>query len=196
MGRRLFTTLAAAALAMAGQHAEAGALTYDAGIVTGATGVSVDGSLYDARFVDGTCVGLFSGCDSNAGASFTFTTFTDAQNASQALIDQVFAGNPDPGTISGCADAHQTNASTVCSILIPYATGLPFVFFSGPVVFRGTQLVNGDAIDANADTTTDRTAVYAVFSAAQTAIPEPLSGAVLLAGVAGAIATRRKRRKT
>lgn len=59
------------------------------GVVTGATGVNVAGSLYDVNFVDGTCASVFGTCDS---AHFAFTTDTSAVNASQALLDQVFVG--------------------------------------------------------------------------------------------------------
>ena len=34
------------------------------GILTGATGVNLNGTLYDVEFVDGTCEALFNGCDS------------------------------------------------------------------------------------------------------------------------------------
>jgi hypothetical protein len=33
------------------------------GILTGATGVNVGGTLYDVEFVDGSCIALFDGCD-------------------------------------------------------------------------------------------------------------------------------------
>ena len=59
-----------------------------AGILTGALGVSVDGTLYDVTFQDGTCAGLFAGCDDNS--DFVFSSATAASSASQALLDQVF----------------------------------------------------------------------------------------------------------
>ena len=69
--------------------ASAATLTMDAsGILIGATGVTVGGTLYDVVFVDTTCIAAFSGCDSNT--DFTFTTESAAISAAQALLDQVF----------------------------------------------------------------------------------------------------------
>ena len=48
----------------------------------GATGVSVNGTLYDVTFIDGSCVALFDGCD--APADFAFTLQLDAEAAAQA----------------------------------------------------------------------------------------------------------------
>jgi hypothetical protein len=54
----------------------------------GANGVTVNGFIYNVEFVDGSCVSLFDGC--NEVSDFTFNTATDADAASQALLDQVF----------------------------------------------------------------------------------------------------------
>jgi len=59
----------------------------DSGILTGATGVEVGGTLYNVHFLDGTCADLFNGCD-NAADDFAFTTKGDAQTAAPALLDQ------------------------------------------------------------------------------------------------------------
>ena len=83
------------------------------GILTGATGVTVAGTLYNVEFVDGTCAAvdahdqrIFAGCD--ATSDLTFTTSADTLTAGQALQDQVFpdgnAGNFDtrPGLTLSC----------------------------------------------------------------------------------------------
>lgn len=78
------------------------------GILTGATGVDVGGTLYDVEFVDGTCAAVFTGCD-DASTDFTFQTASAAVAASQALLDQVLLdstlGNFDtePSLTNGCA---------------------------------------------------------------------------------------------
>src|SRR5690606_7201977 len=48
----------------------------------GATGVAVDGALYDVLFVDGSCIALFDGCD--APTDFAFTAQAAAEAAAQA----------------------------------------------------------------------------------------------------------------
>ena len=59
-------------------------LVSGSGILTGATGVNVEGTLYDVEFVDGTCAALFDGCDSVN--DFTFSTEADALVASQRCL--------------------------------------------------------------------------------------------------------------
>lgn len=54
------------------------------GLLTGANGVDVNGTLYDVTFQEGSCVALFSGCDS--AADFAFGTDVAASAASSALL--------------------------------------------------------------------------------------------------------------
>jgi len=58
------------------------------GKLTGATGVDVDGSLFDVVFLDDTCRDLFDGCDDPS--DFVFQTSVEALTASIALLEQVF----------------------------------------------------------------------------------------------------------
>ena len=98
-------------------------LVNGSGILTGATGVDVDGTLYDVEFVDGTCVALFDGCDSVT--DFTFSSEADALAASQALLDQVFLDtaqgdfDADPGLTSGCINT----TFGVCEVWTPFGFG-------------------------------------------------------------------------
>jgi hypothetical protein len=99
---------------------------------TGATGVDVDGTLYDVAFVDGSCISVFTGC--NSPSDFFFTNRFSAGDAAQALLDLFNApGNEQftisPNLISGCA------ASAVCSVLTPYDG---FIFFNEPNVSVAT----------------------------------------------------------
>lgn len=88
------------------------------GKLSAASGIDVGGLLYDVEFVDGTCVALFDGCDSNSDS--LFTTSVDAASASQALSDQVFLdtfGNlfdTDPALTSGCEKID------LCVVITPY----------------------------------------------------------------------------
>lgn len=95
-------------------------LNVQGGQLMGATGVEVDGVLYDVEFVDnGSCVTLFSGCDE---VSDFFFTEAQAGLASQALIDQIFQFTPyntDPTSIFGC-----THAST-CYVVTPFMNSPP-----------------------------------------------------------------------
>lgn len=67
--------------------ANSATLVVSGGQLVGATGVDVDGTLYDVEFLEGSCNTLFSGC-----TDFDFTTYAAATLASQALLDQVFLG--------------------------------------------------------------------------------------------------------
>ena len=78
-------------LAMMGMAGTAGAVVLNVsagGQLLGATGVNVDGTLYDVTFVDGSCAGLFSGC--NEFADFTFIDAATALLAAEALMATVF----------------------------------------------------------------------------------------------------------
>lgn len=100
-------------------------LVNGSGILTGATGVDVGGTLYDVEFLDGSCVALFDGCD--ADSDFTFQTQAAATTASQALLDDVFInsvhGNFDdnPHFTNGCSN------SAGCVVHTPYTLGISSV---------------------------------------------------------------------
>jgi hypothetical protein len=53
----------------------------------GASGVNVNGSIYNVQFLTGSCVSTYAGCDDIF--DFTFHSGADADAASQALLDQV-----------------------------------------------------------------------------------------------------------
>ncbi len=61
----------AMALAWMAGGAQAATLDIVGGILHGASGVDVGGTLYDVEFLDGTCIVLFNGCDQSS--DFTFT---------------------------------------------------------------------------------------------------------------------------
>ncbi len=78
-------------LAMMGMAGTAGAVVLNVSVdgeLLGATGVNVDGTLYNVTFVDGSCVDLFSGC--NEFADFTFIDAAAAFFAAEALMATVF----------------------------------------------------------------------------------------------------------
>jgi len=75
------------------------------GILQGATGFNVNGTLYNVTFVDGTCAQTFTGCDQNS--EFQFQTKNDAFNTR-------------PDLTAGC----QGN-SGFCFVIISYALAFP-----------------------------------------------------------------------
>ena len=50
--------------------------------------MNVGGTKYDVTFVEGTCIGIFNGC--NSGDDFFFQNAASAILAAQALLDEVF----------------------------------------------------------------------------------------------------------
>ena len=88
MRSMLTRTVLLAALFLSAAGANAATLNVVDGILYGASDVDVLGQLYDVEFLDGTCIALFSGCDSTS--DFAFTTLTGARTAAGALLSQVF----------------------------------------------------------------------------------------------------------
>lgn len=200
--------LAAAFATFAGMSTEAPAATLlvdDFGQLTGAEGVDVNGTLYDVTFADGTCAGLFGGCDNLA--DFAFDTETEAGDAAQALLDQVFIdgvlGDFDgiPSLTQGC------EAGDLCTV------GIPFDLVGSLVLFAGVRnnpladidIVNiGLGIGVDNDTTFNERITYALFAETDgegmpddpgTDVPAPSALLLFAAGLAGLATVGRRRRE-
>jgi hypothetical protein len=91
-------------------------ITDGSGNLLGANGVLVGTTLYDVLFVDGSCISLYELC--NEVSDLPFTSFAQAEAASQALLDQVFldssSGDFDskPWLTNGCSDAARCQVYT------------------------------------------------------------------------------------
>lgn len=202
--------LASAALALSAGAADAATLTVDAnGILTGATGVIVNGKSYTVSFVDGDCAAAYGSC---TAAAFDFTTESDAHAAAQALLDQVLidspAGNFDTTDITrvlGCAVAMQCNSMVAYELHPAYFNNEDY-FFNEEAVNYGTGKFAGTP-DYVFDIGQSPTSIdyaeagfgdyfnFARFTLASDA-PEPASWAMFVAGfglVGGAMRSRRHR---
>jgi hypothetical protein len=84
--RRLLAPLLLCTAAATAQAAPT--LLVEGGLLIGANRVDVLGTSYDVRFVDGSCVSVFSGCDELS--DFAFTDRASARAAAQALMADVF----------------------------------------------------------------------------------------------------------
>lgn len=174
-------------------HAQAATWNVVDGELLGAGDISIAGlsGTYSVEFVEGTCVGIFNGCD-NPADDFAFTTEADAIAAAQALLDQVFldpaSGGPDtfdtdPEKTFGCFGL------STCTAYIPWDIGTANEGIAwtvgarngagGSTGFNDNVIVDTALGDDEWDSSTLGPSVYAVFSAE---IPVP--GAVWLFGSA------------
>jgi len=129
-------------------------LIVDNGALMGATGIDVDGVLYDVQFIDGTCDALYSGCDSISDFPFSNPTNdpTLLNIAMTALLEQVLIDSPlgnfdsNPALTNGC------NVSGGCQINTPLFPSSSTEFIASSGAFN--------SIDEFRDTITAGSAVY------------------------------------
>ena len=174
--------------------ANAATLNVVGGQLVGASNVDVGGDLYDVVFTDGSCITLFSGCDSNS--DFLFTTEAAALAVASALDQQVFVDGPQgdfdtvPGLTSDCG------YSAVCEVYVPYMTNGTTVQVTrvenralpGPDEVEGGRLLLTVSTDLSQESEN-----YAYTYAVLTAVPEPSAGLLVAIGLAGLGARQRRR---
>lgn len=198
--RRLLAPLVLLGAAATAQAAPT--LVVEGGLLIGANGVDVNGTLYDVRFIDGTCTAVFNGCD--ALPDFDFTDSSSALAAARALMEQVFIDvgtgqefDTIPTLTRGCIPS--TNGA--CAPATPYAPKFPqprgdvmvpsAVALNFPVETADTVLVATSIAEFNVSNET-----WARWSLSPTspALPEPGSwaSAALALGLL-ALAQRRRR---
>ena len=189
--------LLACAVAAMGSAAAAPVLEINAGLLTGARGVTVEGETYDVKFLEGTCAAVHGSCANDA---FIFTSRTQALHASQALLDQVFVDGP-----LGAFDA-DLNLTTGCSgrasCLLFTASMVPrgewieagAIYNLAAPAPSGYNILSWYFLRLDMDTATSDNTIWAVWSKAAAEVPEP--GSVALFGLTlAAMGTRLRRRR-
>ena len=173
------------------------------GILTGATGVMVNGTPYDVSFQGGSCNAVFNGCDPFMD-DLLFTSDSEALAASQALLDQVFLGtNPGnidpftpglfddhPGLIQGCTNG----AFRECTALTPYGFSFTTQLLVGFATnygsfFDGSTLIDhavlGSVVSGGIVTSDVQTfAVWSPSTVTANPVPEPATVTLLSSGLA------------
>jgi hypothetical protein len=162
----------------------------------GADNVEVNGLYYNVRFLDGSCIALFNGCDDPA--DFFFGYVGDALDASISLLDQVFIRGTGfdiaPELINGCS-----NGRSGCNIFTPYAYVNGFSFCHLGAQSAGCH--SRDVIEITMFLPGSERAVvnsdflyytYAVWSKPVEA-SAPGTAMLLLMGIAGLIVSQRRK---
>jgi len=175
------------------------------GKLTGAEGVLVEGSLYDVKFLDGTCSTVF-GSECSGSGSFVFNSATSALSAATALINQVFAptnsasgipGYPPILNIAGIGPEDLGFAN----VMIPYALPAEFPgYFEAQTVSLCPELCGSPHEYVTffrqplSQNTTDLSyRVFAKFVSAP--VPEPEAYTLMMVGL-GLVGLAARRRKT
>jgi hypothetical protein len=162
----------------------------------GADNVEVNNKFYNVRFLDGTCIALFNGCEAD---DFVFNTRDSAWAASESLLSQVFVGSSifDNRTelTRGCS------ITTYCDIFTIYKLDDTYDDYSKIVVTNNVNEPSSFEIDRSSDKsyyprTSDTTLlpgqVFAVWSEPVEATA-PGTAMVLLMGIAGLIVSQRRK---
>lgn len=161
----------------------AASLVTDAnGILTGARDILVGVNKYDVFIRDGSCVGLFSGCDEQSDFPFIATDAYLAVDALLALLISDARFVQDPSRISGCVASTFGN----CILLTPYT---PSIFQRNVVDIYGLVLptdrqpfIGYTENISNSDTSRASGRTYAIWTKSQPAtVPEPST--LMLLGV-------------
>lgn len=186
---RLFMAAAIYISGLCGAHAATTLNVNESGILLGASGVDVNGTLFDVSFIDGSCENLFGGC-----TVFSFTTQSDTFAAITALETQVFSSalyDGSPQLTNGCT------STIYCFVYIPYEQASPSTVSTR--YFRNCNPVNcsdnwGPATLNSTNTTlSSSSAVWAVWTAATPAVPVPAAAWLFGSGLVGLSGVARKR---
>ena len=181
------------ALSTSGNALGATLVTDINGQLLGVDGVDVNGTLYNVDFLEGSCYTFFSPCLSNDNLLFDISESLDA---SWALKTQVFdvpewsLYTSDPSKTFGCEDPFGCTIYTAYSINSDPMGNAQF--FNGDGLFFFDTVNTCGLCTRSDDTTTDPTAVFAIWQEAGGASPVPVPAAAWLLGsaLAGLIGVR------
>ena len=186
--------IAAISLMLCASMANAAVLRVSGGKLIGASGVDVDGALYNVEFIDGTCGAVFSGCD-NALSDFIFHFQFEAVAASQALLDQVLLDGPigtfdsDLSGVLGCSPA---SFELSCHVRTPFDLDAFSVTSADAVNEREEMFDRPDAgfvLPLEFDASSQPSVTWARWTPARS-VPEPSPFPVIVLGLAGIFAAR------
>ena len=163
-------------------------LILEDGQLMGATGIDVNGELYDVLFLDGTAEELFS---TDGEYTFTFTNKSESDAALEALEEQVLIGDYD-------TDPSLTNGITFAGfafLILPYSyntTG----YVSTSLLVNSNKVKDGvaDTIGSEFvtyDTSDKKYYVWTVW-APSSAVPIPGAAWLLGFGLMGLIGLKRR----
>lgn len=186
----LWVCLALAAAA----PAQAVTLIVQNGKLMGANGVDVDGKFYNVRFADGSCAQVYGACTAD---HFDFTEYLPALSAAKALYDQVFIDTPQGNFDSNPALTFGCEASR-CLTLIAFST-TPERHPTSYTVAVNNVLNRSDnygqffpSLDLDYKLVDNVNLARFTLSA----VPEPSSWAMMIAGFGLAGVTMRRKHKT
>jgi hypothetical protein len=168
-------------------------LINSSGLLTGATGINIEGGIFDVEFLDGTCSALFAGCDDQSDFPFEYRHWAWA--AEQALLDQVFLDGLDgafdavPALTRGCE-----GATSLCQVVTPYDRLSSNYTVVNVAVAQNAKLGLGNDVGlsdvfAVEDTSTVPTMTWARFTQIAAIpplppVPEPATWAMMIGGFA------------
>jgi hypothetical protein len=158
-------------------ESSAASLDVIGGQLFGASNVDVGGVLYDVEFLDGTCIAVYDGCDSNS--DFTFQTVGSASVAAQALLDQVFvdgapgAFDTDPELSNGCSDTDFCFVDFPFEIAAGAAINVRVAINAAPPLLDSVAGINGAPGSSGVDLSASSQDTWARWSLAVSPVPGP-----------------------
>ncbi len=198
MTTKWITSVLAVALSLAiNTYSLAAILEVDAtGQLLGASEVDVGGTLYDVAFEEGSCIGLFGGCDEIG--DFLFQNLGSASTASQALLDQVFLDGllGDFDTIPSLTNGVGLTSAAI--VLTPYQlsinSGFVDLAYAYNHITEALDRVDSGQTNSNLHTDQLTSHVYAVWAPAAP-VPEPATMLLFGTSLVGLVGSRLRKKK-